>query len=101
MKIDEDNVKSKKCVGPFYGAERKLMAAYAMNQRLGRLRQQRDELRSELAKLQVKSKSQEMLNESLTKVQAEIKAQYPSLKSVAVGLALKAEAKIVWKRDAE
>lgn len=53
--------------------------------------QQRDELRSELAKLQVKSKSQEMLSESLTKMQAEIKAQYPSLKSVTVGLALKAE----------
>jgi hypothetical protein len=30
MKIDEDDVKAKKCVGPFYGAERKLMAAYAM-----------------------------------------------------------------------
>ncbi|MBS2781698.1 hypothetical protein [Aeromonas salmonicida] len=30
MKIDEDDVKANKCVGPFYGAERKLMAAYAM-----------------------------------------------------------------------
>lgn len=34
MKIDEDNVKSKKCVGPFHGAERKLMAAYAMKSKV-------------------------------------------------------------------
>ncbi|PPA28975.1 hypothetical protein C3737_16485 [Aeromonas jandaei] len=30
MKIDGDDLKTKKCVGPFYNAERKLMAAYAM-----------------------------------------------------------------------
>ncbi|MFQ1995754.1 hypothetical protein ACK36C_20740 [Aeromonas veronii] len=34
MKIDEDDVKSKKCIGPFYGAERKLMAAYAMKSKV-------------------------------------------------------------------
>ncbi|MFH7526517.1 hypothetical protein AB2J22_13305 [Aeromonas sp. A5] len=34
MKIDEDDVKRKKCVGPFYGAERKLMAAYAMKSKV-------------------------------------------------------------------
>lgn len=30
MKIDGDDLKNKKCAGPFYSAERKLMAAYAM-----------------------------------------------------------------------
>lgn len=30
MKIDGDDLKTKKCAGPFYSAERKLMAAYAM-----------------------------------------------------------------------
>lgn len=30
MKIGEEDLKNKKCVGPFYNAERKLMAAYAM-----------------------------------------------------------------------
>ncbi|WP_322864370.1 hypothetical protein [Aeromonas allosaccharophila] len=34
MKIDEDDVKSKKCVGPLFGAERKLMAAYAMKSKV-------------------------------------------------------------------
>lgn len=34
MKIDEGDVKRKKCVGPFYGAERKLMAAYAMKSKV-------------------------------------------------------------------
>lgn len=30
MKLDGDDLKNKKCVGPFYAAERKLMAAYTM-----------------------------------------------------------------------
>ncbi|MGY4028101.1 hypothetical protein ACW5WQ_19475 [Aeromonas rivuli] len=34
MRIDEDDLKTKKCVGPFYSTERKLMAAYAMKAKL-------------------------------------------------------------------
>lgn len=34
MKLDDEDLKHKKCVGPFYGAERKLMAAYAMKAKL-------------------------------------------------------------------
>ncbi|WP_323905943.1 hypothetical protein [Aeromonas caviae] len=34
MKLDDEDLKNKKCVGPFYGTERKLMAAYAMKAKL-------------------------------------------------------------------
>lgn len=34
MKIDSADVKHKKCAGPFYGADRKLMAAYAMKSKV-------------------------------------------------------------------